>query len=76
MSGWNMEASGAAYDINAMLKACILACDSVTTIDDWNGDKGIERTLMVAERLMGDLIDKIEALERVAPKEVPDITTS
>jgi hypothetical protein len=57
------DVSGAAYDINGMLKTCILACDPMSTIAAWNGDNGIERTLLVAERMMSDLIDQIEALE-------------
>jgi hypothetical protein len=60
------DVSGAAYDINGMLKTCILACDPMSTIKEWNGDDGIERTLLVAERMMGDLIEKIEELERAA----------
>ena len=57
------DTSGKAYDINGILRTCILACDPMSTIKEWNGDNGIERTLEVAERMMGDLIDEIEALE-------------
>ena len=60
------DVSGSAYEINGMLKACILACDPMSTIAEWNGDNGIERTLMVAERMMGDLIEQIESLEQSA----------
>jgi len=59
-------ASGKAYTINGILRTCILACDPMSTIAEWNGDDGIERTLEVAEKMMGDLIDEIEALERTA----------
>lgn len=63
MSDGKMDVSGAAYEINGMLKSCILACDPMSTIEAWNGDNGIERTLMVAERMLGDLIEQIEILE-------------
>ena len=63
MSDGKIDLSGPAYEVDGMLKACILACDSMTTIDEWNGDNGIERTLMVAERMLGDLIEQIEILE-------------
>lgn len=62
------DTSGKAYDINAILRTCILACDPVATIAEWNGDNGIERTLEVAERMMGDLIEDIERLENLADK--------
>lgn len=55
--------SGKAYDINGILRTCILACDPLSTIAEWNGDDGIERTLLVAEKMMSDLIDEIEGLE-------------
>jgi len=58
------DVSGKAYQINGILRTCILACDPMSTIAEWNGDNGIERTLEVAEKMMGDLIDEIEALER------------
>jgi len=60
-------ASGKAYQINGILRTCILACDPMSTITEWNGDDGIERTLEVAEKMMGELIDEIEALERLTP---------
>ena len=63
MTDSKIDVSGPAYEINGMLKACILACDSMTTIAEWRGDNGIERTLMVAERMLGDLIEQIEILE-------------
>ncbi len=65
MSDRKIDVSGAAYDINGMLKTCILACDPMSTIAEWNGDNGIERTLEVAERMLGDLIEQIEELERI-----------
>ena len=58
------DASGQAYNINGILRTCILACDPLATIKEWNGDNGIERTLGIAERMMGDLIEDIELLER------------
>jgi len=63
MTDSKIDVSGHAYEIDGMLKACILACDSMTTIAEWRGDNGIERTLIVAARMMGDLIDRIEVLE-------------
>lgn len=57
------DVSGKAYDIHGILRTCILACDPVATIKEWNGDNGIERTLEVAEKMMGDLIEDIERLE-------------
>lgn len=60
------DVSGKAYQINGILRTCILACDPMSTIAEWNGDDGIERTLEVAEKMMGELIDEIEALERAA----------
>lgn len=60
------DVSGKAYSINGILRTCILACDPMSTIKEWNGDDGIERTLEVAERMMGQLIEEIEELERMA----------
>mgnify|MGYP003625045071 CR=1 FL=1 len=57
------DVSGKAYQIGGILRTCILACDPMSTIKEWNGDTGIERTLEVAENMMGELIDEIEALE-------------
>jgi hypothetical protein len=57
------DVSGAAYDIQGVLRTCVLACDPMQTIADWRGDNGIERTLEVAERLVDKLIQDIEALE-------------
>ncbi len=64
MSGRERSAQDQAYDISAMLRACILACDPSSYPPAWNGDDGIERTLEVADRMMGDLIIAIERLER------------
>lgn len=63
MSKFKTDVSGHAYEIDGMLKACILACDPMSTIEEWGGDNGIERTLIVAARMMGDLIERIEVLE-------------
>jgi hypothetical protein len=68
MSERKGDVNGAAYDINGMLKAYILACDPMSTMAEWNGDNRIERTQLVAERMMGDLIEQIEALEGRANK--------
>lgn len=65
MSEFEIDVSGAAYEINGILKTCILACDPMATFEEWNGDTGLERTLMVAERMMGDLIERIEVLEQL-----------
>ena len=63
LSEFKIDVSGAAYEINGILKTCILACDPMATFEEWKGDTGLERTLMVAERMMGDLIERIEVLE-------------
>ena len=57
------DVSGAAYDIQGVLRTCVLACDPMQTITDWRGDNGVERTLEVAERLVAKLIEDIEDLE-------------
>ncbi len=59
------DVSGKAYEINGIMRTCILACDPLATITEWNGDTGIERTLLVAEKMMADLIDEIEEMERL-----------
>jgi hypothetical protein len=71
MSGAKIDVSGKAYDINGMLRTCILACDPMSTIEAWNGDNGIERTLEVAERMMSELVEDIERLETRLSKHEP-----
>jgi hypothetical protein len=65
MSARQQAASDLAYDIGSMIRTCVLACDPVSQPNHWNGDNGIERTLEVADRLMEELIDKIDKLERL-----------
>ena len=69
MTERNTEASGLAYEIGGLLRAALCARDTVVNVEKlWNGDDGITQVLEVAERLMSDLIDKVETLERGAGK--------
>jgi hypothetical protein len=46
------------------LRTSILACDPLCEFVEWNGDNGIERSLRIAERMLMQLIEDIEDLER------------
>jgi hypothetical protein len=64
MAERNRDVSGQAYDINGILRTSILACDPLCEFVEWNGDNGIERSLRIAERMLMQLIEDIEGLER------------
>ena len=60
------SATGRAYELAAVLRTCAMACDEPHTPNPETAWGALERTLMVAERLAGELIDAVERLEMAA----------
>ena len=64
----DVSTSSRAYDLHAVLQTCALACDAADPSDTSHEFSALERTLQVAMRLAGELIDAVEELEQRARK--------